>query len=67
MSLLDKLSRTYLIMPLVALLVLTGLGELMSLISEIDTLGDLHYSFSQSLETPVKNTFVKAMPSSSYG
>ena len=66
-TLLDKFLRTYLILPLVALLVLTGLGEHMSLISEIDTFGDLQFHFSQSLETPVKNTFVKAMPSSSYG
>ena len=41
-----KFSHNYLILPLVTLLVLTGLGELMSLISEIDTLGDLQFSFS---------------------
>ena len=49
-TLLDKFLRTYLILPLVALLVLTGLGELMSLISEIDTLGDLKFSFLNHLK-----------------
>ena len=57
-----KFSRNYLILPLVALLVLTGLGELMSLISEIETLGDLQSYFFFNQKHHIKIPLGKPRP-----